>query len=308
MPTLREVPYVVVDVFTRTRFGGNPLAVITDGRGLSDTEMQLIAREFNFSETTFVLPPEMPGNTARVRIFNRTQEMPFAGHPNVGTACVLGRQQGLFGGQPGRVMRFEEPAGLVEVRLLPDEGGQAGATITAPQQLAVGESIDPAVIAACIQLKQDNVRLERHLPCPVSVGVPFIVAEVTAEGLSNAQPDVKAFRNAALRDGRLDSTSRFSLFIYTRADDGTRLRARMFAPLSGTFEDPATGSASAALAAFLATLDPRPDGEVAFAIEQGVEMGRPSEIALRVQKSQGEARRVDISGRCVEVMKGDLAV
>lgn len=309
MTSPRRFPYVVVDVFTRTRFGGNPLAVVTDARGLSDIEMQLIAREFNFSETTFVLPPELPENTARVRIFNRTQEMPFAGHPNVGTACVLGRQQNLFGKQPGRVMQFEERAGLVEVQLLPDEGGLAGATITAPQPLSVEEPLDPAVIAACVQLKSSDIRVDRHRPCQISVGLPFVVAEVTPHGLAEAQPDVNAFRKAAGSDRHPDTTRRFSLFLYTRADLGEgRLRARMFAPLSGTFEDSATGSASAALAAFLATMGGPADGEIAFTLEQGVEMGRPSEIALLVQKTGGVASRVDVSGRCVEVMSGDLAV
>lgn len=309
MQSPRRVPYVVVDVFTRIRFGGNPLAVVTDGRVLSDAEMQLIAREFNFSETTFVLPPEFPGNTARVRIFNRTQEMPFAGHPNVGTACVLGRQQDLFGRPPGRLMSFEEGAGLVEVQLLTDETGLLGATITAPQPLTAGEPVEPSVIADCVQLMTHEIRLGQHPPCHVSVGLPFIIAEVTAAGLATAQPDARAFREAAHRAGYPDATSRFSLFLYTRVDDaGRRLRARMFAPLSGTFEDPATGSASAALAAFLASQAGQPDGEIAFTVEQGVEMGRPSEIALSVRKSGGAVTQVAISGRCVEVMRGELVL
>src|SRR5690349_4683774 len=139
---MTSVGYVTVDVFTSSRFGGNPLAVIPDARGLSDDAMAAIAREFNYSETTFVLPPADPANTARVRIFTPTSELPFAGHPNVGTGYVLGRLESLFGKPTGNELRFEENAGLVVVELFRDGTEVTGAAITAPQPLSLGPVLE----------------------------------------------------------------------------------------------------------------------------------------------------------------------
>ena len=133
--------FVTVDVFTDQRFFGNPLAVITDARGLSGDEMQAIATEFGYSETTFVLPPDNPANTARVRIFTPTTEVPFAGHPNVGTAFVLGNLPDLFGSALGNTLRFEEIAGLVEIDLIRKGDVVVGATIRAPRPLELGAEI-----------------------------------------------------------------------------------------------------------------------------------------------------------------------
>lgn len=304
-----EVPYVVVDVFTEKQFGGNQLAVITDARGLQTPQMQQIAAEFNFAETTFILPPADPANTAQVRIFTRAQEVPFAGHPNVGTAYVLAHQKDVFGKKPGTDMRFEEGAGLVEVTLAEGEGGLTAATITAPQELVVGKRIDPGAMAACIGLQPDEILLENHAPVSVSVGLPFYVAEVSLESLAKAQGHLDAFSTAAGTYGFADLSGRFSTFVYARLEAGIeRLRARMFAPLSGNFEDPATGSASAALGAYLSTLDPQADATFHIDIEQGVEMGRPSKIGLRVTKTGGRAKEVKVSGHCVQVMRGLLQI
>lgn len=300
-----QVPYVVVDVFTRRQFGGNQLAVITDGRGLSDVQMQRIANEFNFSETTFVLPASDPGNTARVRIFNRVHEMPFAGHPNVGTAFVLGGQGEVLGRPVSGAMRFEEMAGLVAVEVETDAGVVRGATINAPRTLEVTKTLDVATMAKCLGLTPEEIRVSHHLPTEVSVGVEFVVVEVEPGTLSSMVMNLDGFRAAASRgDG---TYGRLSVFAYAREDNGIeRLRARMFAPLAGTFEDPATDSASGALGAYLASLDPRTDGDYRITIEQGVDMGRPSEINLRVLKSAGQVTSVRISGRCVQVMRGVL--
>ncbi len=308
MPDHRhQRPYVVVDVFTTDRYGGNQLAVITDGRGVSDVEMQKIANEFNFSETTFVLPPSDDRNTARVRIFTKVQEVPFAGHPNVGTAYVLGRQGHVFGKPVGRTMRFEEAAGLVEVELLDGDDGVSGAAIAAPQPLAIRATLEPATLADCIGLQPDEILLTRHTPTIVSVGLPFCVGEVALASLSGARARYDAFATAATDGGYADATGRFSTFVYARIGDGyDRLRARMFAPLSGTFEDPATGSASAALGAYLASLDPLSEGTLRIDIAQGVEMGRPSEIALKIRKSGGQVAEVQVAGRCVQTMRGVL--
>lgn len=303
----REIPYVVVDVFTNAQFGGNQLAVITDGRGLSGEEMQKIAAEFNFAETSFVLPPADPVNTAQVRIFTRAQEVPFAGHPNVGTAFVLANEREVFGRTVGERLRFEERAGLVEVALNNDGQEIRGATITAPRELEIGKAIDPGLYARCVGLDEDAVILTHHAPQSVSVGLPFYVGEVDLASLAKAHAVLDAFRDVAENHGHADLSGRFSTFVYARLGGGyDRLRARMFAPLSGNFEDPATGSASAALGAFLTALHPAGDGQFRIEIEQGVEMGRRSEIILDTRKSGGKVDEVKITGQCVQVMRGTL--
>lgn len=297
---MKRLAFETVDVFAAQRFGGNPLAVVTDARGLSDADMQAVAREFNYSESTFVLPPRDSANTARVRIFTPTNEVPFAGHPNVGTAFVLGRLASIFGRASGDSMRFEEGAGLVEVTLVRRGGEVAGARIRAPRTLELGEEVTPSVIAACASLTADDVAIERHAPVVASVGLPFAMAELRSlEALGRATPDTAAFRKAERQYHHEDD--RFSLFVYVRTGEG-RVRARMFAPLGNVPEDPATGSASAALAALLARLGSH---EAAFqvTIEQGVEMGRPSVIDASV-----EGGRVFVAGACVPVMHGMLMI
>lgn len=295
---MKRVAFETVDVFAERRFGGNPLAVVTDARGLSAAEMQAVAREFNYSESTFVLPPEDSANTARVRIFTPTNEVPFAGHPNVGTAFVLGRLASLFGRATNEVMRFEEDAGIVEVSLVRRAGEVAGARIRAPRTLALGEEIAPGVIAACASLGAGDVAVERHKPIVASVGLPFAVAELhSLDALGRATPDTAAFREAErLHHNEHD---RFSLFLYVRTGAGG-VRARMFAPLSNVPEDPATGSASAALAGLLARLQ-RAEAAFQVTIEQGVEMGRPSVIEASVENG-----RIFVAGACVPVMHGML--
>src|SRR5215208_5040644 len=177
---MRTFSFVTVDVFTDRRFGGNPLAVFPDAQGLSDGEMQSLAAEFNLSETTFVLPPADPANTARVRIFNRTAEMPFAGHPNVGTGWVLAQE----GRDRGGVLLFEEIAGLVEVRA--DSGGVV--TIAAPQPLSLAEEMPADLLAGCVGIDPNEVVVTSHRPVAASVGNPFVIAEVTPAALTRAVP------------------------------------------------------------------------------------------------------------------------
>ncbi|ASY58140.1 MULTISPECIES: PhzF family phenazine biosynthesis protein [Sinorhizobium] len=305
---MKSVSYVTVDVFTAERFTGNQLAVIPDARGLSDEQMQAIATEFGYSEVTFVLPPDDPANTARVRIFTPTAEIPFAGHPNVGTAFVLGQQGEIFGRRPGDKLRFEEKAGLVEVALLGDGDAIAGARIVAPRPLSIGPVIDAATVAACASLRPEDVSERTHPAVRVSVGLAFAAAEVRdVAALSNARPDVSAFHEANARYPLADDS--FSLFLYARTPERPwQIRARMFAPLDNVIEDPATGSASAALGAYLASLLPQADAEIEIVIEQGVEMGRRSVITVRVNKKNGTVREVSVSGNCVAVMRGSIEV
>lgn len=286
--------FETVDVFTNQRFGGNPLAVFPYATGLSSADMQSLAAEFNLSETTFVFPPADPANTAHVRIFNRTAEMPFAGHPNVGTAFVLARSGHVI----DDLMRFEQLAGVVEVRLSRDQAGDvAGATIQAPQPLSLGDEIPVAEVAECASLHPDDVIVRTHAPILASVGNPYVIAEVTGRALTRAIPDVTAFRRAVAARPTLDG--RYSLHLYAR--DGADIRARMFAPLAGTMEDPATGSANAPLGALLLSLtadDFRED-----TIVQGIEMGRPSRLYVSARRTAGEIR-ASVRGQCVPVFAG----
>ncbi|MQT14343.1 PhzF family phenazine biosynthesis protein [Segnochrobactrum spirostomi] len=301
---MASIEFVTVDVFTRQRFGGNPLAVVPDAGGLSTEEMQAIAAEFGYSESTFVLPPEDPANTARVRIFTPTDEIPFAGHPNVGTAFVLGRRGEAFGRPVGEAMVFEEIAGRVEVALAREEGAVVGAEIVAPRPLAIHYEIDPALVAACASLTADDLA-PGWQPVMASVGLPFVFAEVRdLAALGRAAPLRQAFAEADRRHPRDDD--HFAVFLFHRLDD--HIRARMFAPLSNTEEDPATGSASAALAAHLAALDPASDFPFDRLIVQGVEMGRRSEIRVRTSKTAGTVAPVRVSGACVPVLAGTIAL
>ncbi|UZF93528.1 PhzF family phenazine biosynthesis protein [Bosea sp. NBC_00550] len=288
-------PYETVDVFTDRPFGGNPLAVFTDARGLSDAQMQALAAEMNYSETTFVLPADDPANDARVRIFHRTAEMPFAGHPNVGTACVLARH----GRDRDGVLRFEQMAGLVEIAIERNGAGEVtGAVIAAPQALSLGIELPAEGIAACASLAPRDIVTAAHQPVQASLGVKFVLAQVAPEALATATPDLAAFRS--LEGQYAELAGRLSLFLYAR--DGNSIRARMFAPLAGTWEDPATGSASATLGALLLSLDG--GDEAAYTITQGVEMGRPSLLNV-TSRRVADGFRSRVGGGSVPMFRGE---
>ncbi len=290
--------FSTVDVFTNTRFGGNPLAVVTAGDSLASETMQAIAAEFNLSETTFLLPPADTSHTARVRIFNRTAEMDFAGHPMVGTAFVLASQRPDLNDAT-----FEIPAGIVRVRIERDaDGSPIAASIAAPQPLSIGETVAPEVIAATLQLDSADVVTTSHPPTVASNGTFYIIAELTPEGLSRCAPSLPAFKEA-LRNHPQFGT-RFPVHVYCQ-DDGA-IRARMFAPLSGTWEDPATGSANAPLACFLLSLDPGAK-QASFIIHQGVEMGRPSLLHVDANRTT-EGIVAMLHGACVSVMQGEISL
>lgn len=293
--------FVTVDVFTERRFGGNPLAVFPEAAGLDDAQMQALAREFNFSETTFVLPPDNPQHTAKVRIFTPNTELPFAGHPNVGTGYVLACR----GVSAAEHFTFEELAGLVRVHIARDgDGAPSGARISAPHSLSLGIQIAEETVAACAGLAPEDIDTTAHPPLVASVGISFVIAELRGlEALSRASPDLAAFRAAA---GQFDELGgHFSLHLYVRRDgDATRLRTRMFAPLGGILEDPATGSANAALAALLTSLAPGENVDLAYDIEQGIEMGRPSRLLAAARKTGEGPVMATVAGGCVPVMRG----
>lgn len=293
------------DVFTETRFGGNPLAVLPEAAGLSDRQMQQIAREFNYSETTFVLPPET-GHTRKVRIFTPAAEVPFAGHPNVGTAFVLASTGALGEIRSSLSVTFEEKAGPVPITIREENGKIVSCELKAPQPVSFGERVPAAMVASAVSLPVEDIATATHPPQVVSAGLEFVVAELRdLAALERTRIDTKGFE--AIRD-LLGTPLRASVYLYVRGTDGVDLRARMYAPLSGVPEDPATGSAGCAVAGLLAHHDGRTSGELAFRIAQGVEMGRPSSLRARAEKRDGAVQGIWIAGASVPVNEGFIEV
>jgi trans-2,3-dihydro-3-hydroxyanthranilate isomerase len=299
-----QFEFVTVDVFTDRLFGGNPLAVVPSADGLTAAQMQSIANEFNLSETTFVLPPKAVGHTAEVRIFTPKFELPFAGHPNVGTAFVVARRGSVYGRAISGSIVFEEKAGLVPIELLKDGEAVVGARLTAPQALWRGEDVTADIVAAACGLRPDDIETQHHMPCVAGCGTVFIFAEVrTRQTLEQAQPRSDIFAQNFPIDGAT------GIHLYLReSTDGVDIRSRMFAPLHGVPEDPATGSANVALAGLLASLKPEPDLSLKVRIAQGVEMGRPSLLDGTAEKRGGKVVETQIGGRCVLVMAGTIDV
>ena len=290
--------YYICDVFTETRFGGNQLAVLPHADGLSAQRMQQIALEFNFSETTFVFPPKA-GHTRHVRIFTPVREIPFAGHPNVGTAFVLA-SIGEFGEiKPSLTVTFEEDAGLVSVAINESEGNIASCELTAPQSISFGKALPVELVAAAISIDAKEIVTKTHSPLVTSVGLPFIMVELRDRSvLERARISMSGFEALAAQDVMPD------VYMYTRANDGFDIRARMYAPLSGVPEDPATGSANCALAGLLAHYSPQSNGSFSWRIAQGVEMGRPSTLIARAEKVDGAVQTTRIGGSTVLVSEG----
>jgi trans-2,3-dihydro-3-hydroxyanthranilate isomerase len=297
---MREYDFETVDVFTPTRFGGNQLAVLTDARGLDTAAMQKIAAEFGYAESTFVLPPRDPAHTANVRIFTPAREMPFAGHPNVGTAFVLGAKAEVFGKPVGDTLLFEEGAGLVSVEIVRVSGQVSNALVTAPQPLKRLGDAEAKTIAACLGLELEDISTAVHPPTVVSVGMPFVFVEVRdSAGVVRAHPDPAQFR------AHFPVHGSDGVMVYARTGPST-VHARMFAPNLGVGEDAATGSAGAALTALRAALDPAADLTLKLDIHQGAEMGRPSLMKGEAVKQGGQVTAARIGGPCVAVMKGRI--
>jgi trans-2,3-dihydro-3-hydroxyanthranilate isomerase len=298
-----RLQFETVDVFTHQQFSGNPLAVVLNAEGLSTQQMQSIAAEFNLAETTFVLPPKDNAHTAEVRIFTPRGEMPFAGHPNVGTAFVLGRAGTTYGRTiAGDRVIFEEKAGLVPITLLKDGATVVGARLASPQALTVGSEIPVELIASACGVAVDEVETRNHCPCIASCGAAFILAELkTRDALAAASPRADVFRQQVAKHPAT------SILVYTQVgEEKIDIRARMFAPQHGIPEDPATGSANVALIGLLAKLRAEPDLQLSKTIAQGVEMGRPSLLQAQAEKRGGVVTATFIGGRCVPVMSGTI--
>jgi trans-2,3-dihydro-3-hydroxyanthranilate isomerase len=292
--------YVTADVFTTKAFGGNPLAVVLDGRGLSDAQMQMIAREFNLSETTFIFPPKNPAHTAQVRIFTPAAEIPFAGHPTVGTAWVMAAQGMTPRGQQTQIV-FEENVGPVPVTIR-FSGEQPSyvsfTTAMTPEELPAppprGE------LAAMLGLNVEDLCDTGTPPLALTCGTPYTcVPLVSAAAVSRAQLDMVKWRAV------LASSPAHKVFVFAQTDAET-LYARMFAPGEGVAEDPATGSAACAVAGWLEREHKLTQGARRWTIRQGVDMGRPSEIFIEVEAIQGRISAVRCGGTAVLISEGTI--
>jgi trans-2,3-dihydro-3-hydroxyanthranilate isomerase len=302
-----QLNYHSLDVFTEHRYAGNPLAVVRDAGALDSIMMQKIARELNLSETVFVLPSSKPAHSARLRIFTPAQELPFAGHPTVGAAVLLGelRMVDLGSDQDGIVI-LELTAGTVRVGVRVRHGHATYAEFDAPR-LPVEAGILPPVetLSAALSLIPSEIGFENHRPACFAAGNAFAFIPVsTLEALARAAIDPQHWA-AAFREQGLAGA-----YLYTRqaGPSAPVFHARMFAPDLGVPEDPATGSAAVCLAGAACHFDRLPDGTHKRIIEQGVHMGRPSFIHLTTVVVAGKLNAVRIGGHAVRVAEGTLTV
>lgn len=291
--------YFTCDVFTARAFCGNPLAVLPDARGLTDAQMQSIAREFNYSETTFVLPADDPRHAARVRIFTPGGELPFAGHPTIGTAFVLA----TIGTLPRAAAEivFEEGVGPVPVAIFRDGDRVTHCRLTAARLPEQGPPAPaPEALAKMLALADGEVLAGSAC---WSCGVPFLVVPVAnPDALARCTLDLPLWREL------LAGYPTQKVYPVARLGD-LRWRVRMFAPGLGVAEDPATGSAAASFAGWLAQHLPQPrDGTLAVRLEQGIEMGRPAELHVEFDRREGRVTAVRVGGAAVLLAEGTLSL
>ena len=290
--------YFICDVFTDKKFCGNQLAVLPEAEGLSNSQMQQIAREFNFSESAFVFSPEL-GQTRKIRIFTPTEEVPFAGHPNIGTAFVLAKD-GAFGDfrEPVKVI-FEERVGFVPITIRYDAGNQIWCELSAPEELSIGDSVPTEFSASLLSLDTGDIVTTTHPPQVASVGLPFLFIELSSlDVLQRAKVNMPQFNRL------IDRGIVTYIHMYVKRTDDFDIRARMFAPIDGVPEDPATGSANCALIALLTYYDSETDTDNNWRISQGIEVGRPSVLNGRTEKRNGKITGVWIGGNSVLISEG----
>jgi trans-2,3-dihydro-3-hydroxyanthranilate isomerase len=291
-----------LDVFTGQVLTGNPLAVVLDAEGLDDQRMQAIAREFNLSETVFVGAPVHPDNRASLRIFTPGREVPFAGHPTVGTAVLLA----LLDPKGAGAFVLEEKIGLVpcDVEVLGADHGHATFTLPRlPERL--GPLPDNATLAAGLGLQQADIGFGMHEPGLYSAGNPFrFVPLRSRDAVTRARPQGEAFVRAF--DVGSDGFTNAFVYCAEPLDPAHRFHARMFAPSVGVPEDPATGSAATAFAGVFMDAEKPADGHHTFIIEQGDAMGRPSRITVSLDVAGGQLQQARIGGQAVIVSEGRL--
>lgn len=300
------LPLYTLDVFTDRRFGGNPLAVVDTADALSAQEMQAIARELNLSETVFILKPSNPAHSARVRIFTPTSELPFAGHPTIGTAILLTSvRTPLVNGERDAIIVLEQAIGTVRVGVRLRTGQPPFAEFDAPKLPELGPP-PPARdrIADALGLLPREIGFENHTPLCLVAGNSFAFVPVASlEAIARARIEPAHWADV------FPASSVAGVYLYTRqcVHAGAAFHARMFAPQLGVPEDPATGSAAVCLAGAVSNFDGLTDGTHRRLIEQGHEMGRPSTIALTLVIDNGRLETVRIGGSAVRVVEGTLA-
>lgn len=293
--------YAIYDVFTGSQLAGNPLAVVFDGEGLSDDRMQAIAGEFNLSETVFVRPPENPAHTASLRIYTPGRELPFAGHPTVGAAVALAeRQHGAT--QLDLVSVLEEKVGPVRCAVRLAKSGANFAEFDLPKiSEPVKVTLDPQMVADTLCISAADIGFENHTLSTWTAGVPYVMVPVRDLSVAaSIRFDPPRWKAAA--------TGTMSVYVYCRGgvDHRASFHARMFAPDLGIPEDPATGSAVAAMSGTIHHFDALAPGHHALVIEQGVEMGRPSQIHLHIESGARGVERARIGGQAVKIAEGRI--
>jgi trans-2,3-dihydro-3-hydroxyanthranilate isomerase len=303
MPSFR---YHTADVFTDVPFGGNQLAVFPDARGIPEHRLLDVTREFNYSETTFVYPPASPAHARQVRIFTPGGEVPFAGHPTVGTAHVLAAigEIPLTGERTDIV--FEEKVGPVPVRIRAEQGRPVFAQLSVAKLPELGP-VPPSIeaLAEVLGLAGDDLVGGEWQPQALSCGLPFLFVPVRSlDAVARARVKLDPWERV------LKGTWAPELFVFARGGErpGTDYHARMFAPGISVPEDPATGSANAALAGYLAARDSGREGTLRWRVEQGFEMGRPSILEVEADRAGGAVTAVRVGGASVMVCSGSMEI
>ena len=298
--------FCTLDVFTNRPFCGNQLAVFPDARGLDPEQMHAIAREFNLSETVFVLPPDDPSRTRRLRIFTPAGELPFAGHPTIGAAHALAALGHIpLTGDETRIV-FEEGVGPVPVRIRSRNGTPVFAELSVAKLPEIGAPPPSRnALAELLSLEVADLAGGTWSPQSISTGVPFLFIPLRDRG---------AVKRAKVRLDKWEATLKAAwapeLFVFSRDPEleGSHIRARMFAPGLGIGEDAATGSACAALGGYLAARDPQKDGTLRWVVEQGFEMGRPSILEVEADKVDGRITAIRVGGASVMVSRGEMEI
>ena len=296
-----------LDVFTERRFGGNPLAVVHDADRLDGKQMQVIARELNLSETVFLLKPENPAHSAKVRIFTPGRELPFAGHPTVGTAVLLADLRSpLVNGERDAIIALEEGIGTVRVGVRLRANQAPYAEFDAPKlPEKTGTLAARDRLADALGLLPREIGFENHTPLRIAAGNRFaFIPVVSLEAIGRAR------LSTALWQGTFPQNEIDGIYLYTRqcVHTGSAFHARMFAPQLGVPEDPATGSAAVGFAGVVHEFDGLPDGVHRRVIEQGHEMGRPSAITLTLVVEGGKLATVRIGGHAIRVVEGLIEI
>lgn len=292
--------YTTLDVFATRRFVGNPLAVVHDAENLDGAAMQVIAREFNLPETVFLLPASNPAHAARLRIFTPVAELPFAGHPTVGAAVLLG----LNAGSEPCTLILEETIGPVHCKVEPIGAAQGRARFELPRlPQRTGDTADASLLAAAVGLELDDLGCGDFEPGKWSAGLEFAMIPVRGlDAIGRSYCDRSRWEAAFGATGPRTAY----LFCQEAAEAGHAFHARMFAPHMGIPEDPATGSAVAAFAGVIARHGGLSDGDHALPIEQGYEMGRPSILHLALTLSGGKLTSASIGGDAIVVSEGRI--